>query len=308
MLKPVYVRAADAASLTPAAALACLRFADAGAALAGVHRVPLSTIGEAMIEVWPAAATVRRFDAHGYACAEDGEHLFFWRIDSTAADTEIAAENAYRDLLALCAGSGYPQLLRIWHYFDEVTLGEGDDERYRRFCVGRHRVLAAPGFERRLPAATLIGTRVPGLQLYGFASKTAGKQVENPRQTSAFRYPREYGPSSPSFSRATLYGDTLFVSGTAAIVGHQTQHPNALLPQARAMIENVQALLANAGDGAWRAQGLRLYLRAAADAAVVVPEVRRAFGEAAPLLVVEGEVCRRDLLVEIEGVFGARSD
>jgi chorismate lyase/3-hydroxybenzoate synthase len=145
------------------------------------------------------------------------------------------------------------------------------------------------------PYSCRPGTRVP--------ISVAGKQIENPRQTSAFRYPREYGPSSPSFSRATLYGETLFVSGTAAIVGHQTQHPHAVLPQALAMIENVQALLANAGAGRWQPQTLRLYLRDAANAAPVTAAVHAAFGDHAPLLVVEGDVCRRDLLVEIEGVF-----
>lgn len=303
MLNPYFLRLADAASAMPADALACLRFDTAGADIEYLHRVPLSAIGEAMIEVWPSSGPVRRFNAQGFACAEDGEHLFFWRIDSAAGDVEAAAETAYRDLLALCAGSGYPELLRIWNYFDEVTVGQGDDERYRRFCVGRHRALAAPGFERRLPAATLIGTRVPGLQLYGFASRKAGRQIENPRQTSAFRYPREYGPSSPSFSRATRHGDTLLVSGTAAIVGHQTQHPNAVLPQTRAMLDNVVALLGNAGTGPWQPMTLRLYLRNPADATPVIDEVRAVFGAAAPLLVVEGEVCRRDLLVEIEGVF-----
>src|SRR4051812_7617517 len=141
----------DAAAVTPADALACLRFDTAGSDIEFVHRVPLPRLGENRFEVWPAAGPVRRFESHGYACAEDGEHLFFWRIDGAAGDIEAAAESAYRDLLALCAGSGFPQLLRIWNYFDRVTDGDGDDERYRRFCVGRHRVLAAPGFERRLP-------------------------------------------------------------------------------------------------------------------------------------------------------------
>jgi chorismate lyase/3-hydroxybenzoate synthase len=207
----------------------------------------------------------------------------------------------------LCAGSGYPALLRIWHYFDRVTAGEGDDERYQRFCVGRHRALAAPDFERRLPAATVIGSAVPGLFLYGFASKTPGMQVENPRQVSAFRYPREYGLRSPSFSRATRYADHLFVSGTAAIVGHQTQHPHALLPQAEAMLDNLQALLANAGGDAtaWKPQALRLYLGGIDDVAPVSACLRERLGDELPLIVVQGEVCRRELRVEIEGVFVA---
>lgn len=305
MRPSLHVRLADAAAIEPGRLLACLCFDTAGAEREHVYRVPLRRLGADRVEAWAAAGPVRRYEAHGYACADDGEHLFFWRLDPSADDIEAAAESAYRDLLALCAQSGYPQLLRIWNYFDGVTQGEGDDERYRRFCVGRHRVLAAPGFERRLPAATLIGTQQPGLQLYGFASRQAGEQVENPRQTSAFRYPREYGPSSPSFSRATRYGDTLLVSGTAAIVGHQTLHPDAVLPQAAAMIDNVRALLAHAGAQAWAPQLLRLYLGRADEAQAVVDTVRAAFGADAPLLVAEGEVCRRDLRVEIEGVFAA---
>lgn len=287
--------------------LACLSFGGAAASWPSAgYALPLPPLAAdevPLIEVWPASGPVHRYESHGYACADDGQHLFFWRIDASSADIERAAHDAYRDLRALCADSGYPQLLRIWNYFDGVTDGDGDDERYRRFCVGRHRALAEPGFERRLPAATLIGTRTPGLQLYGVASRDAGIQVENPRQTSAFRYPREYGPSSPSFSRATRYGDALLLSGTAAIVGHQTQHPHQLMPQVDAMLDNVRTLLSHAEGGPWQAQSLKLYLRDPAEAPQVVAAVRDVLGNATPLLVLQGEVCRRDLCVEIEGVF-----
>jgi hypothetical protein len=60
--------------------------------------------------------------------------------------------------------------------------------------------------EAALPAATCIGRfdGVRRLQVYWLAAREAGLPLENPRQVSAFRYPRQYGPQSPSFSRALL--------------------------------------------------------------------------------------------------------
>src|SRR3546814_12443298 len=89
--------------------------------------------------------------------------------------------------------------------FDAITFGDGDAERYREFCVGRARGLG--DFDTHaLPAATAIGrcddARV--VQVYWLAARTPGMPVENPRQVSAYRYPRQYGPQQPSFARAML--------------------------------------------------------------------------------------------------------
>src|SRR3546814_18388385 len=76
-----------------------------------------------------------------------------------------------------------PHLLRVWHYLDAITFGDGDAERYREFCVGRARGLGdfAP---HALPAATAIGgcdaARV--LQVYRLPARTPRLPVENPRQ------------------------------------------------------------------------------------------------------------------------------
>lgn len=296
------------------AALLDVRLQPAAAAtdstLASLHYgsdeagLPLAPFAGPACEVWRTDGPVRRYQSHGYACADDGRTLFFRRLDSAAGDIEAAAESAYRDLLALGAATGYSAWLRLWNYFDRLTEGEGDDERYKRFCVGRHRALEAPGFEQRLPAATVIGTRTPGLHLYGIAARAPGRQIENPRQTSAFRYPREYGPRAPSFSRATLYGRQLLVSGTAAIVGHETLHPYDARAQAPEMLANLDALLVQAG-GRWQARLLKLYVADGADAPAAEQAVRTRFGADAPLLVLHGEVCRRGLMIEIEGVFDA---
>lgn len=294
----------SAESMRAEEALACFDFGPVDEIPAPcITRVPLARIQGAELERWSATGPVQRFQSHGYDCAQDDAHLFFRRIETESDDIERVAELAYRDLLALCESRGLTHLLRIWNYFDDVTVGAGDTERYRRFCLGRHRALAAPDFEHRLPAATVIGTSEPGLQLFGFASRRPGLQIENPRQTSAYRYPREYGPRSPSFSRATRYGDQLYVSGTAAIVGHQTRHDHQTLPQTDEMLDNLQALLTAAGPDVWRPRSLKLYLRQAEDAAAVTALVQSRLGLDAPLLVLQGDICRHELMVEIEGVF-----
>jgi len=59
---------------------------------------------------------------------------------------------AYAALVDFVGRSDTPQLLRIWNYLDAITLGDGDAERYRQFCIGRARGLG--DFDTsRLPAA-----------------------------------------------------------------------------------------------------------------------------------------------------------
>jgi chorismate lyase/3-hydroxybenzoate synthase len=89
---------------------------------------------------------------------------------------------------------------------DAITEGHGDDERYRRFCVGRARGIGRDLVPGELPAATAIGHPRHGgrFQLYWLAARNAGTPLENPRQTQAWRYPRQYGPAGTGFARAML--------------------------------------------------------------------------------------------------------
>ena len=274
--------------------------------------VPLGVLDAAGPEIWIGVAAPETREHEGIRYASDGTWLMGeLRIDAPHSEhIEDAAFSAYQRLLAFNAASGYPHLLRVWNFLDRLNLGAGDAERYRRFCVGRHRAIALPGFEKRLPAATVIGSSEPGLYISFLAGRVPGQQVENPRQTSAFRYPRDYGPISPSFSRATLLGRNLLVSGTAAVVGHLTRHPHDAPAQCEEMLANVEALLAHArqqhfedAPGAWMPQALRLYLRHGADHARVMPRVHRAFGLQAPITLLQGDISRSDLMLEIEGVW-----
>lgn len=265
--------------------------------------------GAGLGEHWRSRLPVRCGREDGIGWSENGEVLFLQlRIGPAALDDmELAAFEAYSRISAFTRARGYPHLLRTWNYFDDIHRGEGDRERYRQFVSGRYRALAGdPAFEQRLPAATAIGTRVPGMLIYLLAARRPGRPVENPRQLSAWRYPAQYGPRSPSFARAMRVdaddGAQLLVSGTASIVGHASQHPGDAPAQLGEILRNLDALLAAApAAGRWQAESLKLYLRDPQLLPALQPLLRARFG--ADALCYEGDICRSDLLVEIEGVF-----
>jgi chorismate lyase/3-hydroxybenzoate synthase len=309
----------SAGEALPAQALFEFRFAAAPAD-GDPRRVAVNLpilAGDPGGELWLSRQPVRHGWEGDIGWADNGEMLMMQlRVEEPAlADMEQAVCRAYLRIAAFLSARGYPELWRVWHYLGEINEGEGDTERYRRFCVGRYRAVADhAGFESHLPAATAIGTRGGGLQLIVLAGKRAGGQVENPRQVSAFRYPRPYGLRSPSFSRATLLpwaeSPHLLVSGTASIVGHATAFAGDVEAQLRQTAANLQALLAHAvhtrlpgrEPREFAAESYIVYLRLPEDLPRVAAALDELFGDA-PRRVVIGDICRRELLIEVEAAY-----
>ena len=232
-------------------------------------------------------------------------------------DIESAARRAYADLIARVRGSSHPYLLRIWNYLAAINTGEGDAERYRRFCVGRAAAVDA-AFNDPPPAATAIGHdgEARDLQVIALCSSEPAVALENPRQTPAWNYPRDYGPVAPGFSRGALLdaGGTsprLLASGTASIVGHVSRHVGDVAEQLRESLRNLEALLAvghersGRGFGFAGCEALRVYLREARDLPVAQSVIAESGLPVERVLYLRGDVCRRELDVELEGVFAA---
>jgi len=235
-------------------------------------------------------------------------------------------------------GAGMRHFSRAWHYLPAINSAEQSLERYRRFSIGRHEAFVAKGrqIERDAPAASALGSKsMPAqpaqLVIYFIATASPGTPIENPRQLSAYKYPLQYGPKSPTFARAFLAPspqdifyvsgtasivghetppqDIFYVSGTASIVGHETQHAGDVRAQTRETIANIGSLTSEGekqgahkiGDTR-RATHIKVYVRHADDIAVVREEVEAAFAGGRPVEIVyfEADICRRDLLVEIE--------
>lgn len=280
----------------------------------GVGLQPLDVATD-MVEVWRASDTVRSALIDGVALRLSPHYAFGHVLvnEDEHPDLQAATRSAYDRILSALREHGHPHLIRVWHYFPDIGAVEHGIERYQAFCVGRHEALsAASGFERTLPAATAIGTRVPGLLMYFIAARTPPVQIENPRQVSAFRYPPQYSPRSPSFSRAVRSGSaheaSLYVSGTASVVGHATRHRDQLHGQLQETVNNLTALFAQASAGPSHGfrlpddlKQLKVYLRDHDDLHAARTFLEPYFN-AAPILYLQGDVCRADLKVEIEGI------
>ncbi len=313
--RPYQVRWLDA-SAAPVAVDACLFSVTHGAASGGEapNRIHVDTplLAGPGIERWESRSPVRSGWVEDIGYAENGAALFGpLRIDAAALarDTAAATEAAFVRIHRLLDAQHYPHCWRMWHYIPDIHRGSGDTERYRQFVLGRYQALAArSGFERQLPAATAIGTQGRDLLIYWLAGRTPGTAIENPRQLSAYRYPRQYGPRSPSFARALRLdwcdGADLLVSGTASIVGHATLHHGDPAGQLREILANLAALrsAAESKDRHWQAQGLKLFVRDP-DLRITLASEIEALQQVAPLLVLQGDICRSDLHLEIEPLY-----
>jgi len=270
--------------------------------------VPLEPLQDtAPVEVWQVDAPVNSGRDGALQWSAGGGWLFA-AIDVDEREhggPQGAAAHAYTRLCAFLDGRAERQVLRVWNYQAAINQGNGDAERYKLFCAGRAQGMGA-FFADVFPAASALGHHGPPnlLQVYLLACDQPGTSVENPRQVSAWRYPRQYGPSSPRFARATILPahDALAISGTAAVVGHASAHQDDLLAQAEEILVNLDALLASthmpAGFDAH--SPLKVYVRHAEDAAAVQTLLRQRL-PGVPLLLLQADICRRELLVEIDG-------
>lgn len=224
-----------------------------------------------------------------------------------------ATESAYRRIFSLLDELRFPHPFRFWNYIAGINDHSFGVERYRQFNSGRQDAFLAHGRDvtGRVPAACALGSAQGPLTIAFLAGRVAPLSIENPRQTSACEYPLQYGPRSPTFSRACLVrlGDeeVLFISGTASVVGHATLHPADVVAQTRETMVNIKAVLAEANRLSSRPgfdpadMHYRVYVRHAADLALIRAELARCVG-GAPLKAVylQADVCRSDLLLEIE--------
>jgi chorismate lyase/3-hydroxybenzoate synthase len=304
----------------PAQALGALRFAET--TIAPVAGLPLLQInlpllvGDMADELWLADSQTGS-DASSNISYRLSPSWLFGVLEvpedaHVAQPLKIATETGYCQIFALLTELGYPHLYRCWNYIARINDSSDGLERYRQFNLGRQDAFLA--WERsvsgELPAACALGTRSGPLQIAFLAGKTPARAIENPRQISAYAYPEDYGPRSPTFARATLLetqnGDILFVSGTASIVGHQTVHAGDVAAQTRQTLINLETLLETASQQlAARCfdpaqQHYRVYVRHAED----VPAIREAWirhtGRDPDAVFLQADICRTDLLLEIE--------
>jgi enamine deaminase RidA (YjgF/YER057c/UK114 family) len=248
-------------------------------------------------------------------------------------DRSLDGFRQMRDRLA-SQGVKFEQVIRTWLYLGDIVGPEGDTQRYKELNRARTDFYAdipfgvghkPQGWDKAFyPASTGIGTGGQDVTMSCIALLSDRPDVlcvplENPQQTAACEYAHQYGPQSPKFARAMVVatGDaaTTFVSGTASITASETRHLDDLQGQTQQTWDNIEALI---GEDNFRGHGLpglgaalddlalvRVYIKREEDYPVVRMNCETRLGEV-PTIYAIGDVCRPELLVEIEGIAFSR--
>lgn len=294
------------------------------------------------LEAWAIGGATVRVERHGpHALAVSYDGVRWLHCGGVQAVGSLdAAYPQTLDVLARLhgvlerAGSGLDHVVRTWFYLGGITEPEGGVCRYQElnraradfyreidFCSA---LLEPHGPPRVYPASTGIGMAGTGLVMSCLALETDRADVrllplENPQQTPAYAYDPKYSSQSPKFSRAMalVLGDyvTTWISGTASIVNSESCHLGDIEKQTEQTIDNIERLIGPENFGAHGVQDagasladvarVRIYLKRPEDLARCQAVCRRRFG-AVPAVYAVADVCRPELLVEIEGVAFSR--
>jgi enamine deaminase RidA (YjgF/YER057c/UK114 family) len=299
------------------------------AAAAGAAGIPIAQVNTPVLprethlyEVWSSGQAAESGQHHRVRFRRTEEMLFgcitlaeadFAAPADAPSTLHAATAQAYAEICATLEAQHYPYLLRVWNYLPDINRDSQGTERYRQFNSARQCALQACGraLSGSVPAASALGAASDSpVVVYFLAGRSAPVFVENPRQVSAYHYPRQYGTHSPLFSRAALLRQpqslTLFVSGTASIVGHRSLHIGDTTRQTRETLTNIEALLSEANRVARGAHfeldslAYKVYVRRPEDLALIQSELGATLGSQAQVIYLQADICRQDLLVEIE--------
>jgi len=193
-------------------------------------------------------------------------------------------------------------VVRTWLWLRDICSWYADFNTTRNAFFSSEGLIPTDGSRPRLPASTGIGLgstageavmldliAVPGREEHIHFLEAAGEQQ------SAFAY-------GSAFSRAAVAstpgGTTVFISGTASIdPSGRTEHAGDIEAQIDATITHVRALLHQVGCGDRHILSALVYCK--------TPQVEKAYTAREPRpvwprLTLIGDVCRPDLLFEIE--------
>jgi len=236
--------------------------------------------------------------------------------------------DAYRTIFDQLASLPTPHPIRFWAFVPNIhaDLGAGLD-RYMAFNAGRFAAYSAwcggrEALGRSVATGSAVGLDGDRLELHCLASCEPGTPVENPRQIPAYRYSRRYGPLPPCFARATSAEGRepgrrrLLVGGTASIRGEDSLYVGDVREQTLETLRNLASLVRSAvgaaeatGDGlddlgAWlsRFYELRVYRPRPETTGAILEILNRCFAGVGRIELLQAELCRAELLVELEGV------
>jgi enamine deaminase RidA (YjgF/YER057c/UK114 family) len=227
------------------------------------------------------------------------------------------SEDIFAKIGRMLSDNGFStdDIYRQWNYIEQITSMHGGRQNYQEFNDARSRFYGSAQWGSGYPAATGIGTFCGGVMVEFYAVKGArvvNHAIDNPLQTSAHSYSQkvltgisdEPERTTPKFERARLVGDTVYISGTAAIKGEDSLAIDNAVQQTAETMQIIKCLTSPDNLPVKCEKStytlLRVYIKNVSESDGVVAYMNENYPDT-PKHYLIADVCRPELLVEIEG-------
>lgn len=294
---------------------------DCNPVLSYVSQPPLN--GGLIVEVHSYRAedcdklSYRHFGDFPYVLLEngDGRFLFAGGFHGSVIKSGIRqqSDEVFRLIGEVMRREEFPveSIIRQWNYLEQITKFDGSDQHYQIFNNARSDFYSQTEWNNGYPAATGIGANLGGVlvdidAVQFTSSRCFATPIDNKLQVAAHAYSEQVlemagqKKTTPKFERAkSMTFDNrrlVYISGTAAIRGEETLIGVGLERQLHITMENIAQLTGKA-----KLKMLRVYLKEKSfyeEARELLEDYKLNI----PISYMWADVCRDELLVEIEGI------
>ena len=275
----------------------------------------------------------RSYQSHPYIILENPHGRFLFAsgfqtdvVLETIAEQSVNVFNQIEELLVL---EGFPidSIVRQWNYIENITDFQAGYQNYQALNDKRGECYAKTAWRKGYPAATGIGASFGGI-LVDFDAVLLNDSschitpIDNTMQVAAHEYSEQVlvieesvkpAKATPKFERAKSLSfedqGIIYVSGTAAIRGEESLLGVGLAKQLHITMENIAYLIAKdkleaIGISCGKQPVLKL-IRVYLKEKCFVDEAKAlidAYALNIPVSYLWADVCRDELLIEIEGI------
>lgn len=261
--------------------------------------------------------TYKHQDTYPYVLVENADARILFaggrQSDIIHNTIEQQSSDVFDDIDILLKREGFPinSIIRQWNYIEQITGYQGGNQNYQSFNNARGDFYARTEWTNGYPAATGIGANLGGVLIdfdaVVFKTDDAyATPIDNKLQIAAHAYSdkvlekAQKAKATPKFERAKsmTFGRRrlVYISGTAAIRGEESLKGIGLEQQLHTTMENIAQLTDNA-----RPVMLRVYLKHTEDYEIA-KRLMDGYHLHIPISYMCANVCREELLIEIEGI------
>ena len=250
------------------------------------------------------------------SCYEDiyivkNNHLLFGSIifDNNKSYEQLSEkiQKSYSNFYRI-ANENKMQIVKIWHYIPELLkIYDHKKTNYSLLCESREIIYKEYYKNQCYPAATVIGIEGNKILIYFIAANCdTYRTIENKRQVSSYNYPQNKFSEKPMFSRAVEFSISSFdrnkiiISGTASIRGYKSMYSENIFNQLEEALKNYKNFL-DIDDNPSNICRIYMSKKEKDNFQLINTKLENYFGKN-KFILLYGDICRAELLIEIEGV------